>query len=551
MHSCAVPLPLGQRVDPEAFAAIDKFSGQEDAYTWLQGLLGIAELYGWSQDTCLKVAKARLKDAAQRWARRHSFNSWDAFAEQFLLHHGETRESAIARLDRCYQHRDEAPQVFADRFWEAAERAGRREDDALMYQFIQRLQPELRMEVTRQRVRSINDAVSFCNYWLGLHNNEFLAKRQQKHHRHCLHNHNTYHAMPPTDRYDVDLAAHVTVEELKQKIQLLEMYLLDLKADQPGTTYAVQQETVGGTDSSSSWCDEELQEQVYEDDEWMFCTTIAADDRMSACQSIDDDTEGFDGETELPIQHQACYLYEYKDQPGHAAAAPCFASSMMSKSLDSTAHILDEAPPPEHFLPGTTDSVQAPTCCAIANINSKQLGPASPPAFSGTAEELKRPEDSPWQPAAPPMRHAVDQLLSNEAAAILIPPCKAPTNTSGGSVAQDVMQLPNFGTAGDHASCPTNGCSNIPQLLACSVVVACSEATSMPQSDQLQLHDNSQVSYRAHHGGWWSTAPMDVPITQFDPGITSLAAQQRSSLHRKKAKALTPPCSSSPWDALC
>lgn len=67
------------------------------------------------------------------------------------------------------QQPNESAKAYADRFLQAAARAGRQEDDALLYQFVRRLRPSMCTEVARQRLHSIEDVVSFCIYWSGLH----------------------------------------------------------------------------------------------------------------------------------------------------------------------------------------------------------------------------------------------------------------------------------------------------------------------------------------------------------------------------------------------
>ena len=147
--------------------AVERYSGTADAQSWLTSLEELGTLFGWTQATRLLVAKVRLSGAAQTWAQRRQFVSWDQFQDQFLARFGETRESAIARLERCRQSPGETPRAFADRFLQDADKAGRIEDDALVYQFIQRLHPDLRIEASRKQLRSIEDIVSFCNYWMG------------------------------------------------------------------------------------------------------------------------------------------------------------------------------------------------------------------------------------------------------------------------------------------------------------------------------------------------------------------------------------------------
>jgi thymidylate kinase/transposase InsO family protein len=152
---------------PQALNAVERYDGKADAHAWLDSLSTIADLYNWSDDVCLCVAKIRLAGPAQRWSCLRKFHDWEDFQEQFTRRFGETTESAIARLSRCFQKPNESPKAFADRFLEDAERAGRTEDAALVHQFLCHLRPELRREAARKRPRTIEDIVDFCNYWLG------------------------------------------------------------------------------------------------------------------------------------------------------------------------------------------------------------------------------------------------------------------------------------------------------------------------------------------------------------------------------------------------
>lgn len=152
---------------PQALNAVECYSGMDDAHAWLETMNTMAELYDWPEDICLRVVKLRFKGPAQRWIARRKFDDWEDFQEQFLRRFGETRESALARLNRCSQHPREAPKAFADRFLEDAERAGRTEDEALVLQFLNKLRPDLRKEAARRRPQSIDEIVDFCNYWLG------------------------------------------------------------------------------------------------------------------------------------------------------------------------------------------------------------------------------------------------------------------------------------------------------------------------------------------------------------------------------------------------
>jgi hypothetical protein len=152
---------------PQAINAVERYNGQGDAHAWLDSFNVLADLYLWSDEVCLAVARIRMTGPAQRWACLRKFLDWVDFQDQFARRFGETRESAVARLSRCIQQADESPKAFADRFLEDAERAGRTEDEALVYQFLRHLRPELREEAARKQPRSIEQIVDFCNYWLG------------------------------------------------------------------------------------------------------------------------------------------------------------------------------------------------------------------------------------------------------------------------------------------------------------------------------------------------------------------------------------------------
>lgn len=143
-----------QRLSPSplAISTIDKFDGTQDPNAWLSNLHETATLYGWDDTTCLTIAKIRLRGAAQRWAQSRQFNSWLDFQQQLDHRFGETQETAIARLESCVQRKFESPRAFADRFRQDADRSGRVEDAALVYTFIQRLQPSLKTEVIRQQL---------------------------------------------------------------------------------------------------------------------------------------------------------------------------------------------------------------------------------------------------------------------------------------------------------------------------------------------------------------------------------------------------------------
>lgn len=158
-------------VDPDCVAFVGTYSGHDDPSNWLTHLQAAAELYQWPEAVCLKVGVLQLRGAARLWAHRHHFTSWSKFCQQLDQRFGEVVESAMVRLEQCFQQEDESPGDFADRFLHCAVKSGRQEDPSLLYSFIQRLWPELREEVVRQRLHSLADVVTFCDYWLTTQNN--------------------------------------------------------------------------------------------------------------------------------------------------------------------------------------------------------------------------------------------------------------------------------------------------------------------------------------------------------------------------------------------
>jgi transposase InsO family protein len=152
------------------------YDGKKDPNPWLQTFNLTAHLFGWPADTRLNVAITKLSEAAQQWAQSRHFNNWDEFQAQLDRRFGESQETAIARLETCRQGNNEPPRAFADRFLHDAERAGRAEDAALVFTFMQRLQSDLKQEVLRKQPQTIDDAVEYANWWLSAQGgNEYPA----------------------------------------------------------------------------------------------------------------------------------------------------------------------------------------------------------------------------------------------------------------------------------------------------------------------------------------------------------------------------------------
>lgn len=154
-------------VSAQMLNAFKDYNGQKAPDTWLQTFNMIANLFSLPDELRYKVAITKLTDEAQRWSHNRCFRNWDDFQAQLSNRFGESPGTAIARLEACRQGENEPPRAFADRFLHDAEKAGRQEDDALVFTFMQRLNPDLRQEVLRHQPKTIEDAVEYANWWLG------------------------------------------------------------------------------------------------------------------------------------------------------------------------------------------------------------------------------------------------------------------------------------------------------------------------------------------------------------------------------------------------
>lgn len=101
---------------PHALNAVERYDGRTDAHSWLNILNGLARLYRWSDQACLTVATLRMTGMAQTWLQSRHLADWADFQDAFLKRFGETKETAISRLESCFQYAGESPKAFADRY---------------------------------------------------------------------------------------------------------------------------------------------------------------------------------------------------------------------------------------------------------------------------------------------------------------------------------------------------------------------------------------------------------------------------------------------------
>ena len=143
------------RITSSSLSLVGQFHGRpgDDAVSWLQRLNRLAQpiINNWNGKAKMAVALTMLCGDAGLWARTIDENMlWPAFELAFLERFGEPAEEAMARLARCKQGDAEPIQVYTDRFKKDASLAGRVEDRALIYQYMEGMHCYLNQEVLRQ-----------------------------------------------------------------------------------------------------------------------------------------------------------------------------------------------------------------------------------------------------------------------------------------------------------------------------------------------------------------------------------------------------------------
>ena len=146
--------PTG-RINSGSLNSVPEFYGRrsESAECWLEtlGRLASPSVYHWDENTMLEVAMLKMRDKAAIWLNSLDTNlCWPEFEVLFLYRFGETIAEALSRLAECKQYPDESIQCFTDRFKSNALAAGRREDGYLVYQYLDSIRADLRVEGFRQ-----------------------------------------------------------------------------------------------------------------------------------------------------------------------------------------------------------------------------------------------------------------------------------------------------------------------------------------------------------------------------------------------------------------
>jgi hypothetical protein len=94
-----------------AIHVVDRFTGEhgrnEDAHEWTSTIEDLAEISGWNEETCLKLARLRLAGEARTWlvglAKTRVYD-WETFKTAFLRRFGEKQDALLLRLTNCKQH---------------------------------------------------------------------------------------------------------------------------------------------------------------------------------------------------------------------------------------------------------------------------------------------------------------------------------------------------------------------------------------------------------------------------------------------------------------
>ena len=159
------------RLSASSLNAVEKFHGgrREDPVDWLNKLNRIGRNFNWSDRNKVDVALLRICGPAAVWAESiDSEVPWSEFEMLFLDRFTEPIEEAMARLTRCKQGPYESIIAYTDRFKSDARSANRVEDGALVWQYLEGMNPDLRVEIYRQggnRPQSIDEISRFLKGW--------------------------------------------------------------------------------------------------------------------------------------------------------------------------------------------------------------------------------------------------------------------------------------------------------------------------------------------------------------------------------------------------
>lgn len=169
----AAPPGLARGPHPSEINAVPKYHGDSnndeyDARQWLDMLQEHAQMWGWTEEVCIKVARIRMAGPARHWiSSLNRSTPWRELVEKFLARFGERTEVALSRLAACKQEAGENVDSYADRFRRDCNLAGRAEDAALRHQFTAGLHRRIKLEVHRQihSLQSLSEIIATAKEW--------------------------------------------------------------------------------------------------------------------------------------------------------------------------------------------------------------------------------------------------------------------------------------------------------------------------------------------------------------------------------------------------
>ena len=142
--------------------------GQLSASLWLEALEGVAELFNWSDERKLKVARCKLNGHAQLWERgiRNRALTWSAFKIKFEQRFGYSEEDLYHQLASCCQRTGETVKHYADRFLALCLRLriDIEADRTLLPSFMRGLLPQRYQKIYMLRPNTLKDAIEQACY---------------------------------------------------------------------------------------------------------------------------------------------------------------------------------------------------------------------------------------------------------------------------------------------------------------------------------------------------------------------------------------------------
>jgi len=104
VNSSAIATPVvDYRMFPNLNQSVNVFNGREttqEASTWYDTIVGLAELNGWPFNYRIQYIRSRLGGAALNWFTGRVFNDWSDFETQFKRVFVRLFESYVCRISR-------------------------------------------------------------------------------------------------------------------------------------------------------------------------------------------------------------------------------------------------------------------------------------------------------------------------------------------------------------------------------------------------------------------------------------------------------------------